>query len=81
MFRNKTRFIACPDCGGPLKEKRNGSYKCRLCKCRYTHEEYIEKNAKQLFQLIDHSNDLVYARYRMDVLRKYIKDRDDRLYS
>ena len=56
MIRKEKKYTACPKCFGNMRVRRNGSYKCRLCKNVYTHEEYIEKVSRMLLDDIERAN-------------------------
>ena len=57
MIRKEKKYTACPKCRGNMKVRKDGSYKCRLCKKVYTHEEYIEKTTEMLLSDIKRWND------------------------
>ena len=57
MIRKEKTYTACPKCLGNMKVRKDGSYKCRLCKKVYTHEEYIEKTTEMLLSDIKRWND------------------------
>ena len=67
MIRKEKKYTACPKCLGNMKVRKDGSYKCRLCKKVYTHEEYIEKTTEMLLSDIKRWND---AEQKMADVRK-----------
>ena len=67
MIRIKKKYTACPKCLGNMRVRRNGSYKCRLCKNTFTHEEYIERVSRMLLDDIERSNN---AEQKMADIRK-----------
>ena len=67
MIRKEKKYTACPKCLGIMKARKDGSYKCRLCKKVYTHEEYIEKTTEMLLSDIKRWND---AEQKMADVRK-----------
>ena len=57
MIRKEKKYTACPKCLGNMRVQKDGSYKCRLCKKEYTHEEYIERATEMLLSDIKRWND------------------------
>ena len=57
MIRKEKKYTACPKCLGNMKVRKDGSYKCRLCKSVYTHEEYIASVSKMLLSDINRWNE------------------------
>ena len=57
MIRKEKKYTACPKCLGNMKVRKDGSYKCRLCKSVYMHEEYIASVSKMLLSDIKRWND------------------------
>ena len=67
MIRKKKQYTACPKCLGNMRVRKDGSYKCRLCKNTFTHEEYIERVLRMLLDDIERSNS---AEQKMADIRK-----------
>ena len=57
MIRKEKKYTACPKCLGNMRMRKDGSYKCRLCKSVYTHEEYIASVSKMLLSDINRWNE------------------------
>ena len=57
MIRKEKKYTACPKCLGNMRMRKDGSYKCRLCKSVYTHEEYIASATEMLLSDIRRWND------------------------
>ena len=57
MIRKEKKYTACPKCLGNMRVRKDGSYKCRLCKSVYTHEEYIASVSKMLLSDINRWNE------------------------
>ena len=57
MIRKEKKYAACPKCLGNMKARKDGSYKCRLCKSVYMHEEYIASVTEMLMSDINRWND------------------------
>ena len=64
MIREKKGYIACPKCDGQLKQKRNGTLKCRLCGTTFTHEEYIQSISQLLLDDIVMFNQVAISQAR-----------------
>lgn len=67
VIRKEKKYTACPKCLGNMKVRKDGSYKCRLCKKEFTHEEYIESVARMLLSDIQRANE---AERKMADVRK-----------
>ena len=57
MIRIEKKYTACPKCLGNMRVRKDGSYKCRLCKKEFTHEEYIASVSEMLLSDISRWND------------------------
>lgn len=57
MIKKEKKYTACPKCLGNMKVRKDGSYKCRLCKSVYTHEKYIASVSKMLLSDINRWNE------------------------
>lgn len=79
MIKKKEQYIACPKCYGILRVRRNGTYKCKLCKSTYTHDEYIESVSRLLASDIQNYNHIAESYVRVYVLKKWIEENNNRL--
>lgn len=76
MTKKENSYTACPKCYGNMRLRRNGSYKCRLCKREFTREEYIERIASMLVDDIKLFNQVTESQVRANTFRKWLEGRD-----
>lgn len=76
MISKEKKYTACPKCYGNMRLKRNGSYKCRLCKREFTRKEYIESIASMLVDDIKLFNQVTESQVRANTFRKWLESRD-----
>lgn len=76
MIKREKKYTACPKCYGNMRLRKNGSYKCRLCKREFTREEYIESIASILVDDIKLFNQVTESQVRANTFRKWLEGRD-----
>ena len=74
MIRKEKKYTACPKCLGNMRVRKDGSYKCRLCKSTFTREEYVEKVSSMLLNDIQMYNQIAESKMKWLTLKKWIED-------